>query len=131
MPKGFEIGFAVLLSVAPILIDQNAFAAGSPERAFLQKELEAKVPSNWQVHVSQRDDVLLAFVTPPYQEAFDLWYEPAALKERMVGLCPAAGDAVWSELAPQELIVIQPTVGGKSADGVKLTCPRGGARPPA
>jgi len=53
------------------------------------------------------------------------------LKERMLGLCPAAGDAVWRELPLQKAIVIQPTVGGKSADGVRLTCPRGEPRPPA
>jgi hypothetical protein len=49
----------------------------------------------------------------------------------MLDLCPAAGDAVWSELPPRQSIVIQPTVGGKSADGVRLTCPRSEPRPPA
>jgi hypothetical protein len=79
-PAGFR--FATCLCLAQILCGQGASAAGSPERALLQAELTARTPSNWQVHVSQRDDVLLAFITPPYQEAFDLWYQPATLREK-------------------------------------------------
>ena len=129
-------GFAVCLGLAQILNGACVLAQGSPAqnsgaRSLLQNELKARTPADWQVHVSDRGDTLLAFVTPPYQQAFDLWYEPAALKERMLGLCPAAGDAVWTELPAQQSIVIQPTVGGKSADGVRLTCPRGQSRPPA
>ncbi len=126
-----RVYFAICLGLAQSLGGICAVAADSPARHLLQDELKARTPANWQVHVSDRGDALLAFVTPPYQEAFDLWYEPAALKERMLGLCPAAGDAVWSELPAQQSIVIQPTVGGKSADGVRLICPRGELRPPA
>ena len=61
---------------------------------------EGQSPPNWQVHVSQRGDMLLAFITPPYQEAFDLWYEPVKLRERILGLCPGPDDAIWAQLAP-------------------------------
>jgi hypothetical protein len=61
--------FGFLLSLHPFA----ACAESSPPRDWLQQELKDKAPSNWQVHVSQRGDMLLAFITPPYQEAFDLW----------------------------------------------------------
>lgn len=103
----------------------------APARRLLQDELTARTPADWQVHVSDRGDALLAFVTPPYQQAFDLWYAPDQLRARMLSLCPAADDAVWGALAPRQSIVIQPTVGGKSAEGVRLTCPQAEPRPPA
>lgn len=131
MPARTGIHLAVCFGLAQTLGGAQAMAADSPARRVLQDELKARTPADWQVHVSDRGDTLLAFVTPPYQQAFDLWYEPARLKDTMLGLCPAAGDAVWSELQPQQSIVIQPTVGGKSADGVRLVCARGDSRPPA
>jgi hypothetical protein len=119
-PIGFSVLFGLLLGLDLF----TARAESSPLRAWLQQELRRKVPSNWQVHVSQRGDVLLAFITPPYQEAFDLWYEPVKLRERMLGLCPGPNDSIWEQLAPHQIIAIAPTVGGKSADAMRLTCPR-------
>jgi hypothetical protein len=130
MIRKVEFGFAAYLGFAQILCGHGAFAAGSSERALLQEELAARTPSNWQVHVSQRDDVLLAFVTPPYQEAFNLWYEPAMLREKMLGLCPSPDDPIWGRLQPKQSIAIEPTVGGKSADAMRLMCSRG-QQPPA
>lgn len=82
---------------------------------------------------------MLAFITPPYQEAFDLWYEPVKLRERILGFCPGPDDAIWAQLAPHQMIAIEPTVGGKSADAMRLTRSRDnrfkppfpGHRPPA
>jgi hypothetical protein len=73
------------------------------------------------------------------QEAFDLWYEPVKLRERILALCPGPDDAIWAQLAPHQMIEIEPTVGGKSADAMRLTCSRDnrfkppfpGHRPPA
>lgn len=118
-PIGFLLGLDLFI----------ARAESSPPRDWLQQELRRKVPSNWQVHVSQRGDVLLAFITPPYQEAFDLWYEPVKLRERMLGLCPGPDDSIWEQLAPHQIIAIEPTVGGKSADAMRLTCPRADRSP--
>ena len=126
-----RIGFAIYFGLAQAIWGPGAIAAGAQARDLLQNELKGRVPTNWDVHVSDRGDALFAFITPPYQEAFDLWFEPAQLKEKMLGLCPAAADAVWTVMAPRQLIVIQPTVGGKSADGMQLTCPKDEPRPPA
>jgi hypothetical protein len=131
MRQRMGCGFAICFGLAEVILASGAIAAGAQARNLLQEELKGRVPTNWDVHVSDRGDALLAFVTPPYQEAFDLWFEPAQLREKMLGLCPAAADAVWTALVPRQSIVIQPTVGGKSADGMQLTCPRGAPQPPA
>jgi hypothetical protein len=131
MRQRMGCGFAICFGLAQVIWGPGAIAAGAQARNLLQDELKGRVPTNWDVHVSDRGDALLALVAPPYQEAFDLWFEPAQLKEKMLGLCPAADDAVWTALRHQQSIVIQPTVGGKSTDGMQLTCPRGAPQPPA
>jgi hypothetical protein len=98
--------------------------------AYLQQEILRKAPPNWQVHVSRRGDDLIAFFIPPYQEAFDLWYEPAQLHAKMLALCPSGDDAIWQRLAPGQSIQFEPTVGGKSAEAMRLTCPHD-QKPPA
>ena len=104
-------------------------AEPSPE-VYLEQEVARKVPQNWQIHVSRRGDDIVAFLMPPYQEAFNLWYEPDQLREKMLALCPAANDAIWRKLAPGQNIMFEPTVGGKSAEAMRLTCPRS-QTPPA
>jgi hypothetical protein len=77
------------------------------------------------VHVTWRDATLLAFITPYlYQEAFDLWYKPEELHADMLALCPVPGDPVWTHLAPEQSIAVEPTVGGKGGDSLRLMCPR-------
>jgi hypothetical protein len=122
----FAIGLAVSVSPSSIAEAETSLEA----RAFLQREIVAKVPQNWQVHVSRRGDDLVAFLMPPYQEAFNLWYEPAQLRERMLSLCPAPDDAIWQQLTPEQNVKVEPTVGGKSAEAMRLTCPRD-RHPPA
>lgn len=100
------------------------FAGPSPEAAMLSQEIAAKVPPDWQIHVTWREVQLVAFVTPPYQEAFDLWYEPAKLHAAMLRLCPERNDVLWARLGPDKQIAIQPTVGGKSGDTMRLVCVR-------
>lgn len=120
------------LSAAAILASlgiATPLKAGSPASDLLRDETAAKVPSNWQVHVSTREHALIIFLMPPYQEAFDLWYEPEKLRAKMLTLCPPAGDAIWRHLGPGEIVAIEPTVGGKSAEAMRLTCPH--SAPPA
>jgi len=112
-----------------LLTPQATSAEQSEDAKRLQHELAAKVPSTWQIHVTQRDGQLLGFVTPPYQEAFNLWYEPQKLQEKIQSLCPAPQDAIWSQLPAAMQLTLQPTVGGKSADGMRISCSR--AAPPA
>ena len=115
----------MLALTAPVIADEPP-----PEAIYLEQEIARKVPQNWQVHVSRRGDDLIAFFMPPYQEAFDLWYEPGQLREKMLALCPSNDDTIWRMLAPGQNIMFEPTVGGKSTDAMRLTCPRG-QTPPA
>lgn len=94
----------------------------------LRQELAAKVPPDWQLHVTRRDETIVAFVTPPYQQAFDLWYDPEKLRATMVGLCPAREDVVWKQMAAGEQLTLVPTVGGKTADTMGVVCRSDGAR---
>ncbi|MFY9642050.1 MAG: hypothetical protein WA384_20795 [Rhodomicrobium sp.] len=103
---------------------QTVWAGQSLDAKRVQQELAAKVPSTWQIHVTQRDGHLLGFVTPPYQEAFNLWYEPQKLQEKLQSLCPAPQDAIWGQLPAAMELTLQPTVGGKSADSLRISCLR-------
>jgi len=117
---------ACILACCTVLF---AFVAASaeetPEAAMLRSEIGAKVPATWQIRVAWREDQLVAFITPPYQEAFDLWYEPDKLRVKMLSLCPAKDDALWAPLGQGKQIAVEPTVGGKSDDSMRLTCPLG------
>ena len=106
-----------------------ALAEQSREAKLLQRQLADRVPNTWQIHATLREGVLVGFVTPPYQEAFNLWYEPQKLQEKLESLCPGRDDAIWNQLPPNMKLVLQPTVGGKSADGLRVGCQR--AAPPA
>ena len=64
----------------------------------MKNHLEQKVPRHWQVHVRWRDGVLLASFMPPYHEAFDLWYKPETLLQKMSDLCPERGARIWDML---------------------------------
>ena len=112
--------------VGPVIAAEPSLEAST----YLEQEIARKVPQNWQVHVSRRGDGLIAFFMPPYQEAFDLWYQPDQLREKMLALCPASNDAIWAKLAPGQNIMFEPTVGGKSTEAMRLTCPRS-QTPPA
>jgi hypothetical protein len=83
------------------------------------------LPPNWQLHVSDRGDVLIAFLTPPYQEAFDLLYSPVALESKVLGFCPPSDDMIWEKLRLKQEIVVEPTVGGKSGEALRIVCRRG------
>ena len=117
---------SVMALTAPVVADEPSSEANT----YLELELARKMPQNWQVHVSRRGGDLVAFLMPPYQEAFDLWYEPGQLRERILALCPPDDDAIWHKLAPGQSILLEPTVGGKSAEAMRLTCPRS-QTPPA
>ena len=92
--------------------------------AVLKNQLESKVPGNWQMHIRWRDRTLLASFMPPYQEAFNLWYQPDSLLQKMRDLCPAPGDEIWHMLKPDDDIVMEPTVGGKTAVEMRVSCRR-------
>jgi len=98
--------------------------------AALTDTLKAHAPKGWEVRVRWRDGVLLASITPwPYQDAFDLWYDTGKLVERMRALCPDQAQEVWGLIAPSQDIVLEPTVGGKSAVEARVSCRAGRAIP--
>ena len=89
----------------------------------LTKELKASAPSPWEVRVRWRDGQLLASITPwPYQEAFSLWYDQTRLAETLRDLCPKGDAPVWSLIKPDEDILLEPTVGGKSGVEARVSC---------
>ena len=103
-------------------LPQIAAAQDAAPVTALKQELESKVPHNWQMHVRWREGAVLASMIPPYQEGFDLWYQPDTLLQKMRDLCPASGDPIWHMLKPGEDIVLEPTVGGKSALEMRVSC---------
>ena len=88
----------------------------------LKNHLEQKAPRHWQVHVRWRDGVLLASFMPPYHEAFDLWYKPETLLQKMSDLCPERGARIWDMLREDQDIVLEPTVGGKTTVEMRVSC---------
>ena len=108
---------AVILAAAPALAQQTEAV---PE---LTKELKASAPPPWEVRVRWRDGQLLASITPwPYQEAFKLWYDQTRLAETLRDLCPKQDAPVWSLINPDEDILLEPTVGGKSGVEARVSC---------
>jgi hypothetical protein len=128
MPKALLflcLGLSVIQPVA-------AEAETAPEVSALTQEIRARLPQDWQLHVRWRDNVLLASVNPrSNQEAFDLWNDPQKRIERLRALCPAADDAIWQRLKPNQDIVLEPTVGGKTMASMRLSCRAEGGHPPA
>jgi hypothetical protein len=121
-----RIALALSLSCfAAAFASVAAYAEQTSETGMLANEIAAKVPADWQIHISWRDNQLVAFVTPPYQQAFNLWYDPEKLRTTMLNLCPAKDDAVWAHLGQDKQIAVEPTVGGKSDVAMRLTCPHG------
>src|SRR6516165_3689438 len=86
----FLMTFAAIAVAVP-----RAHAGDATALETLRNELEHKLPSKWQMHVRWRDGALLASFMPPYQEAFDLWYRPKDLLEKMSTLCPDPDAVIW------------------------------------
>lgn len=116
----------VLLLITSAAAFSGASQIAKPEDmtpvAALKNQLESKVPGNWRMHIRWREHTLLASFMPPYQEAFDLWYEPENLLRKMRDLCPTPGDGIWHMLTPDQDIVMEPTVGGKTTFEMRVSC---------
>jgi hypothetical protein len=118
-----RIGLFVALSVS-LLMPHLASAERSRAALLLEGDLAAHAPAAWQVHVSERPEGLVAFIIPPYQEGFDLWYQPSLLKARIQALCPKTADPIWAELDRSPAVFLEPTVGGKTVDAMRIPCVR-------
>jgi hypothetical protein len=114
-----------LLSIALCSMQQLAIAQSWQHEAVttLTSELKANIPPQWLVHVRWRDGKLLASITPlPYDEAFKLFYEPSRLSETMRGLCPNSKERIWTLISPDQDVILEPTVGGKSGADLQVSC---------
>ena len=91
--------------------------------AMLTTELRAHAPAQWDIRVRWRDGQLLATITPwPYQDAFDLWYNMPKLIVLLSNLCPAPTKEIWKLLQPNEDVILEPAVGGKSEVDARVSC---------
>jgi len=122
MPCKVQRGLFLMTLAAIAAALPRAHAEDVTALETLRNELEHKLPSSWQMHVRWRDGALLASFMPPYQEAFDLWYRPEDLLEKMSTLCPDPDAAIWRLLRADEDIVLEPTVGGKTTLEMRLSC---------
>jgi hypothetical protein len=111
------IALVAALSAALPVADAEDTASGE-----LKNQLEQKMPRHWQVHVRWRDGVLLASLMPPYHEAFDLWYQPESLLQKVGDLCPERGARIWDMLREDQDVVMEPTVGGKTTVEMRVSC---------
>jgi hypothetical protein len=112
-----------LFAVICLCLHPPAQAAEDEAVAVLSRDLKQRAPSQWDVRVRWRDGQLLATITPqPYQLAFELWYAPARLSASLMELCPGAGAEVWSLVGSERDIVLEPSVGGKTAPGMRVSC---------
>jgi hypothetical protein len=94
----------------------------------LTEELKAHAPAKWDVRVRWRDDQLLASITPwPYQEAFQLWYDTNKLADTLTSLCPKPDHEIWKLIKPDQDVILEPTVGGKSGTDARVSCRKANA----
>ena len=117
------VQLSLLALFAAICLGLPAEAAEDRAAAALSRDLKVHAPSEWNVRVRWRDGQLLATITPqPYQTAFELWYAPAKMIAALRDLCPGADAEIWSLVGPEHDIVLEPSVGGKTAPGARVNC---------
>ena len=112
------IALALALPPGATFAAENAVPAAAKEH--LLERARTRLPTDWQVRASQRDDALVLFVTPPTAEAFSLLYDANASIELVKQLCPERGDRLWQEVGPALDIAVQPTILGKA--GLRTSC---------
>jgi hypothetical protein len=85
--------------------------------------LKAHTPAKWEeVRVRWRDSQLLASITPwPYQDAFQLWYDAAKLTDTLTGLCPKRDQEIRKLIKPEQDVILEPAVGGKSGADARVS----------
>ena len=51
-----------------------------------------------------------------------LWYDAAKLIDTLTGLCPKADQEIWKLIKPDQDVILEPTVGGKSGADARVSC---------
>lgn len=107
---------------APVLVEANPVAANpaADPTTLLTDFLEARMPGDWGLRVRWREDVLVAFLSPPIDEAFDLFYHPDRQIAVLRGLCPPSDAPVWKALEDGQDIALEPVVIGKGS--IRASC---------
>jgi len=119
---------ALLLLQAIAFMPLQAEALQDNAVQTLTEELKAHTPAKWEVRVRWRDGQLLASITPwPYQAAFDLWYDTAKLADTLTRLCPKPDEDIWKLIKPDQDVILEPTVGGKSGADARVSCRKANA----
>lgn len=109
---------AALLMAAVLAVPVPAAAADPAE--LLSEFIEARAPQDWNVRVRWRDDVLVAFLSPPVTQAFDLFYDSEEQLAVLRDLCPPKSEPVWQALRAGQDIALEPVVMGKGT--VRTSC---------
>jgi hypothetical protein len=108
---------SILLAVIFLVAKVPALAADRTFQIEVENSLKGTVPSNWWLRASWRDQTLVVFVSPPVQDAFDLWYDTPRQKETLESLCKAIPVVIWNQLRPDQDIAVEQVVGGNGGKG--------------
>jgi hypothetical protein len=117
------------------LFTATAAPVQAVDRSFevrLEKSLKNSVPDSWWLRASWREKTLVVFVSPPPAEAFKLWYHEQEQLEVLQQLCREIGAGIWSAMAADQDIAMEPVVGGNGGKGSwRLSCRSAAASPNA
>ena len=108
---------SILLTAILLGVKIPALAVDRTFQIEVESSIKGTVPSNWWLHASWRDQTLVVFVSPPTQEAFDLWYDTPRQKETLENLCKAIPVAIWNQIQPDQDIAVEQVVGGNGGKG--------------
>ena len=76
-------------------------------RRALFEELKVHVPAKWDVRVRWRDGQLAT---------------TARIAATLTGLCPKPDQEIWRLIKPDQNVILEPTVGGKSGADARVSC---------
>lgn len=94
----------------------------------LTEELKARTPAKWEVRVRWRDGQLLASITPwPYSGSLSALVRCRELADTLTGLCPKPDQDIWKLIKPEQDVILEPTVGGKSGPDARISCRKANA----
>jgi hypothetical protein len=114
-----RIAFAAMASIIP-----SAVCAQSPSdpKQELQRQIEGQLPRGWTLRVSWRGATLVAFISPPVSESFDLLYQPERQLSMLRDICKQITPAAWELAGSGKSIALEPVISGKGAMSMRVDC---------